>query len=137
MPRRVRGLNRRYNYSLGKARAVFPGNIIFSITTKAEVINTPAFFFKVRNPVSSGNSKVYGTIMGPGGRNILKSPRGIGALSTNRLGLVVIIPTFTGISYRGIKGLLSIIDGNAHMGIFFKGARKVITDHKGTLNIVT
>ena len=33
--------------------------------------------------------------------------------------------------------MLSIIDGNAHIGILFKGARKVITDHKSILNIIT
>ena len=94
-------------------------------------------FFKIRNPVSSGNSKVYKTTMGPGGRGILKSPRGTGALSISGLGLVAVIPTSTGTSHGGVKGLLSIIDGDTHMGILFKGARGVVTDHKGTLNIVT
>ena len=75
--------------------------------------------------------------MGPGGRGVLKSPRGTGALNTNGLGLVAIIPTSTGTSHKGVKGSLSIIDGDAHMGILFKGARGVVTDHKGTLNIVT
>ena len=75
--------------------------------------------------------------MGPGGRGILKSPRGTGALSTSGLGLVAIIPASTGTSYGGVKGSLLIIDGNAHMGILFKGARRVVTDHKGTLDIVT
>ena len=111
--------------------------MIFSTTTKVKVIGTPAFFFRVKNPVSSGNSKVHGTTMGPGNRGILKSPRGTGALSTNGLNLVAIIPTFTGTSHRGIKGSLSIIDGDTHMGILFKGARGVVTDHKGTLNIIT
>ena len=55
---------------------VFPGNVIFSTTTKAEVIGTPAFLFRVRNLISSGNSKVYRTTVGPGGRGILKSSYG-------------------------------------------------------------
>ena len=137
MPRRVGGLNRRYNHSLGRARAAFPGNVIFSTTTKAEVIGTPAFFFRIKNPVSSGSSKVHRTTVGPGGRGILKSPRGTGALSTSGLGLVAVIPASTGTSHGGVKGSLSIIDGDAHMGILFKGARRVVTDHKGTLNIIT
>ena len=111
--------------------------MIFSTTTKVEVIGTPVFFFRVKNPVSSGSSKVYGIIMGPGSRGILKSPRGTGALSISGLGLVAIIPASTGTSYRGIKGLLSIINSDVYMGILFKGARGVITDHKGTLNIIT
>ena len=111
--------------------------MIFSTTTKVKVIGTPAFFFKIKNPVSSGNSKVYGTTVGPGGRGVLKSLRGIGVLSTSRLGLVIIILAFTGTFYRGVKGLLSIINNDAHMGILFKGARGVVTDHKGTFNIIT
>ena len=75
--------------------------------------------------------------MGPGNRGILKSPRGTGALSTSGLGLVAIIPASTGTSHGGVKGLLSIIDGDVHMGILFKGARGIVTDHKGTLNIIT
>ena len=75
--------------------------------------------------------------MGPGGRGILKSPRGTGVLSTSGLGLVAIIPASTGTSYEGVKGSLSIINGNAHIGILFKGARGVVTDHKDTFNIVT
>ena len=69
----VRGLNGRYGYSFGRARAVFPGNVIFSTITKVKIISMPAFFFRVRNPVLNGNSKVYGTIMGLSGRGILKS----------------------------------------------------------------
>ena len=88
MPRRVRGLNRRYNYSFGRARAVFLGNMIFSTIIKVEVIGTPAFFFRVRNSVLSGSFKVYGIIVGPGGCGILKSLRGTGVLSTSELGLV-------------------------------------------------
>ena len=52
-------------------------------------------------------------------------------------GLVIVIPAFTGIFYGGVKGLLLIIDGDAYMGILFKGARRVIIDHKGTFDIIT
>ena len=58
-------------------------------------------------------------------------------LSTSGLYLVIIILTFTGTSHKGIKGLLSIINSNTYMGILFKGAKRVITDHKGMFNIVT
>ena len=75
--------------------------------------------------------------MGPGGRGVLKSPRRAGMLSTSGLYLVAIIPASTGTSHGGVKGLLSIINGDTHIGILFKGARRVITDHKGTLNIIT
>ena len=111
--------------------------MIFSTTTKIKVIGTPVFFFKIRNPVLSSSSKVHGTTMGPGSRGVLESPRKAGILSINRLYLVVIIPVSTGTSHRGVKGLLSIINSDTHMGILFKGARKVITDHKGTLDIIT
>ena len=111
--------------------------MVFSTTTKIKVIGTPAFLFKVKNPISSGNSKVHGTTIGPGGRGVLESPRRAGMLSTSRLYLVAIIPVSTGTSYGGVKGSLLIINGDTHMGILFKGARRVITDHKGTLDIVT
>ena len=111
--------------------------MIFPTTTKVEVIGTPAFFFRIRNPVLSGNSKVYGIIIGPGGRDVLESLRKAGALSTSKLCLVAVVPVSPGVSYGGVKGLLSIINGDIHMGILFKGARKVVTNHKGTLNIVT
>ena len=67
------GLNRHYGYSFGRACIVFLGNIIFSTIIKAKVISTPVFLFSIRNPVLGNNSKIYGTIMGPGGRGILKS----------------------------------------------------------------
>ena len=51
--------------------------------------------------------------------------------------LVVVIPAFTGISYGGVKGLLSIINSDIHMGIFFKGARRVVINHKSIFNIIT
>ena len=51
--------------------------------------------------------------------------------------LVIIVPVSTGTSYGGVKGLLSIINGDIYMGILFKGARRVVIDHKGMLNIVT
>ena len=135
--RAVRGLSRRYSYSFGKARTAFPGNIIFSTTTKVKIIGSPAFFFRIKNPVSSGNSKIHGTIIGLGGRGVLESLRRAGILSKSGLYLVIIIPTSTSTSYGGVKGSLSIIDGNAHIGILFKGAKKVVTDYKGTLNIIT
>ena len=50
--------------------------------------------------------------------------------------LVIVIPASTGIFYGGVKGSLSIINGDIHMGILFKDARRVVTDHKGTFDIV-
>ena len=57
-------------------------------------------------------------------------------MGTSGLYLVIIIPASTGTSYGGVKGLLSIINSNTHMGILYKGARRVVMNHKGTLNIV-
>ena len=76
--------------------------------------------------------------MGPGGRGILKSSyRKAWILGISGLCLVIIVPAFTGTSYGSIKGLLSIINGDIYIGIFFKGVKRVVTDYKDTLNIVT
>ena len=53
-----------------------------------------------------------------------------------RLFLVVIVLTFTDISYGGVKGLLSIINSDVYVGVFLKGTRGVISGHKGPLNII-
>ena len=66
-------MDRYYGYSFRRACTVFFGDIIFFTTAKVKVIGTPVFLFNIKNPVSGDNSKIHGTIMGPGGRGILKS----------------------------------------------------------------
>ena len=49
------------------------GDMVFSAITKAKVINTSAFFFKIKNFISGSGSKIHRIAIGPSGRGILKS----------------------------------------------------------------
>ena len=69
------GLNHYHGYSSRRACIIFLSNIIFSTIVKVKVINTPVFFFNIKNPVLGNNLKIHRTIMGPNSRGILKSSR--------------------------------------------------------------
>ena len=66
-------MDRRHGQSFRRARTALFGDMVFSAIIKAKVVNTLAFFFKIRNLISGNGSKIHGTVISPGGRGILKS----------------------------------------------------------------